>query len=191
MDTLTWVAVAVTLLVAVAWYLSYTAARLDRLHTRVQGALSALDAQLVRRAEAAIELANSGALDPASALILASAATESLGAHPERAGADLLQRQSFAGREALESSLTEALETVLSPQLVERIHADLGPGGAALSRVEAAGRRVQLARRFHNDAATDVQRIRRKRLVRWFGLAGRAELPATIEFDDEVTLPGG
>ena len=36
----------------VAWYLSYTAARLDRLHARVEGALSALDAQLVRRAEA-------------------------------------------------------------------------------------------------------------------------------------------
>ena len=46
--------------------------------------------------------------------------------------------------------------------------------------------RVQLARRFHNDAVKDVQRVRRKTVVRWFRLAGHAELPATIEFDDEL-----
>ena len=61
-----------------AWYLSYTAARLDRLHARVEGALAALDAQLVRRAEATLELVNSGALDPATALLMAAAASESL-----------------------------------------------------------------------------------------------------------------
>jgi len=157
MDTLTWGVVVVTVLLGVAWYLSYSAARLDRLHARVEGALSALDAQLVRRAEATVELANSGALDPASALILAAAASESLEAHNGRVGDDLLEGQRVAA-------------------------------GAALVRVEAAGLRVQLARRFHNDAVKDVQRVRRKAVVRWFRLAGHAELPATIEFDDE--LPG-
>ena len=89
MDALTWGVVVVSVLLAVAWYLSYSAARLDRLHARVEGALSALDAQLVRRAEATVELANSGALDPASALILAAAASESLEAHNGRVGDDL------------------------------------------------------------------------------------------------------
>ena len=60
MDSLTWGVVVVAVLLGVAWYLSYSAARLDRLHTRAEGALSALDAQLVRRAEATLELANSG-----------------------------------------------------------------------------------------------------------------------------------
>ena len=68
----------VVLLIAVAWYLSYSAARLDRLHAKVEGAMSALDAQLIRRAEAALELANSGVLDPASALLIADAARTQL-----------------------------------------------------------------------------------------------------------------
>jgi hypothetical protein len=187
MDALTWGVVVVSVLLAVAWYLSYSAARLDRLHARVEGALSALDAQLVRRAEATVELANSGALDPASALILAAAASESLEAHNGRVGDDLLEGQHFAGREVIESDLTEALQIGLTGPVVEQLRREPGiPAGAALARVEAAGLRVQLARRFHNDAVKDVQRVRRKTVVRWFRLAGHAELPQTIEFDDEL-----
>ena len=185
MDGLTWVVAVLALLLGAAWYLSYSAARLDRLHSRVEGALSALDAQLVRRAEATLELANSGALDPASGLILAGAASESLEAHNERAGEDLLEGQHFAGREVIESDLTEALQIALPPDVVEQLRTDPGLAGeAALGRVESAARRVQLARRFHNDAVKDVQRVRRKAVVRWFRLAGHADLPQTIEFDD-------
>ena len=189
MDGLTWGVLVVALLLGIAWYLSYNAARLDRLHARVEGALSTLDAQLVRRAEATLELVNSGALDPASALILAGAASESLEAHNERAGDDLLEGQHFAGREVIESDLTQALQVALSLQAVEEVRrVPAGGGEAALGRVRAAGHRVQLARRFHNDAVKDVQRVRRKAVVRWFRLAGHAELPQTIEFDDELPL---
>ena len=52
-----------------------------------------------------------------------------------------------------------------------------------------ASERVQLARRFHNDAVNDVRRVRRKGAVRGFRLAGHAELPESIDFDDE--LPPG
>jgi hypothetical protein len=187
MDALTWSVAAVAILLGVAWYLSYSAARLDRLHARVEGALSALDAQLVRRAEATLELANSAALDPASALILAGAASESLEAHNERAlEHDLLEGQTFAGREILESDLTAALQAALSTEVVEELRRDGGLGASALARVEAAGLRVQLARRFHNDAVTDVQRVRNKPAVQWFRLAGHADLPRTVEFDDEL-----
>ena len=187
MDTLTWTVAGVAVLLSVAWYLSYSAARLDRLHTRAEGALSALDAQLVRRAEATLELANSGALDAASALMLAGAASECLEAHNERAlEHDLLEGQSFGEREGVESELTEALQAALTPDVVAAIREDEGLGAAALQRVEAAGVRVQLARRFHNDAVSDVQRVRRKWVVRWFRLAGHADLPRTVEFDDEL-----
>jgi hypothetical protein len=187
MDSVTWVVVVVAVLLGVAWYLSYNAARLDRLHTRAEGALSALDAQLVRRAEATLELANSGALDPASALMLAGVASESLESHNERAlEHDLLEGQTFAGREGLESDVTEALQAALTADVVARIREDDGPGVPALQRVEAAGVRVQLARRFHNDAVKDVQRVRRKGVVRLFRLAGHAQLPRTVEFDDEL-----
>lgn len=187
MDTPAWVVVAVAVVFGVAWYLSYSAARLDRLHARVEGALSALDAQLVRRAEATLELANSGALDPASALMLAAAASESIEAHNERAlEHDLLEGQHFAGREVLESDLSLALQAALSRPLLDQIRGEHGPGLAALERVEAAGVRVQLARRFHNGAVQDVQRVRRKPAVRLFRLAGHADLPRTVEFEDEL-----
>ncbi len=187
MDTVTWTVAGVAVLLGVAWYLSYSAARLDRLHTRAEGALSALDAQLVRRAEATLELANSGVVDAASALMLAAAASDSLEAHNDRAlEHDLLEGQSFGEREGIESDLTDALQAALSPEAVAAIREDEGLGAAALQRVEAAGVRVQLARRFHNDAVSDVQRVRRKRVVRWFRLAGHADLPRTVEFDDEL-----
>ena len=78
MTTLDVVAFVAVVLIALAWFLSYSAARLDRLHGRVEATYAALDAQLVRRAEATLELATSGLLDPASALVLASAAADSL-----------------------------------------------------------------------------------------------------------------
>lgn len=183
------VAAVVCVLLVLAWYLSYSAARLDRLHAKVEGALSALDAHIVRRAEASLELANSGAIDPASGVLIAAAASESLERHNERTfEADLLEGQHFAGREGVESELSEVLHAALPPDVVRDIEAKGDPGAAALERVRHAGLRVQLARRFHNEAVKEVQRVRTKRVVRLFRLAGHAELPRTVEFDD--ALPG-
>jgi hypothetical protein len=53
-----------------------------------------------------------------------------------------------------------------------------------LDELVRAGERVQLARRFHNDAVAHARRMRRKRLVRLARLAGTARLPEMIEIDD-------
>ncbi|MFI5074704.1 MAG: hypothetical protein ACHP7G_06795 [Actinomycetales bacterium] len=98
MSTLEWVTIVVVLVLILGWYLSYSAARLDRLHARVESTSAALDAQLVRRAEATLEVANAGHLDAASGLILASAAAESLATV-----------EGDPDREAVESDLTDAL----------------------------------------------------------------------------------
>ena len=168
---LSWIVGAIALAVVIAWYVSYGAARLDRLHTRVEGALSVLDAQLVRRAEATLELANCGALDASSALILAGAATDSLEADTTDQGS----------REAIESDLTQALELALGDETLRRLREDEAVGAPVLQRVE-------LARRFLNDAVTDVRRVRRKPGVRLLRLAGHAELPQTFEIDDELPM---
>jgi hypothetical protein len=173
-----WIVGGIALAVLIAWYLSYGAARLDRLHARVEGALSALDAQLVRRAEATLELANSGSLDPASALILAGAASDSLEADTEDQSA----------REAIESDLTQALEVALGVETLQHLREDGAVGAPVLQRVAEANQRVQLARRFLNDAVTDVRRVRRKPGVRLLHLAGHAELPETFEIDDELPM---
>lgn len=174
-ETLSWVFAVLTVLVVIAWYLSYSAARLDRLHVRLSGTLAALDAQLVRRAEAAVELATNGVLDGATALILADAAADSLE----------IPHEEGEVREAVESDLTEALGLALTPDVVEALRTSGSIGPEYLHRLTSACTRVQLARRFHNDAVTDVRRVRRKWVVRLFHLAGHTPLPVTVEFNDE------
>jgi hypothetical protein len=205
-DLRTWLLV-VLLVAVIAWYLSFSASRLDRLHHRVEGARSALDAQLVRRAEAALELATSGALDPASGLLVAGAAAEALAAgeadddaHPG-AGRALNAHPPSAhfsnghaanghsrDREQAESDLSRALQAALDDEVLTAL-AVHEVGQRLLDRIAAACRRVQLARRFHNDAVTAAARVRGKRVVRLARLAGRAPAPQTFEMDDD--LPAG
>lgn len=190
-------AVLVALLV-LGWYLSFSAARLDRLHHKVEAARVALDVQLVRRAAASIEVA--AHLDPASAMLVTDAATRAMvaGEQAERdladAGRDPLEVP--PGLAAVENDLTRALQAAFP---------DAGPDGMgpaeevpdgpdpfrqdAVAVLGEACERVQLARRFHNDAVAQAQRVRRKRVVRWARLAGRAPMPQMIEFDD--TPPPG
>ncbi|PID96177.1 MAG: hypothetical protein CSA84_06010 [Actinomycetales bacterium] len=183
MTTLQIVEYGIILIVLVGWYLSYSAARLDRLHARVEGTVAALDAQVVRRAEATLELVNSGVLDAATAIMLADAASASLAAAEDT---DTASPAFPAERENVESALSEALSMALSADAVEILRDDAGYGSELLERVQATGLRVQLARRFHNEAVTDVCRMRRKATVRLFRLAGYAELPRTVEFADEL-----
>ena len=169
---------ALAVLALLAWHLSWTAARLDRLHARVEGARAALDAQLLRRSAAATSLAGSGLLDPASSVLLAQAAYDA-----RDAAAD--------DQEIRESDLSRALRATLeAPQVAETLAAD--PAGAALlGELVAAGQRVQLARRFHNDAVRAARALRGSWVVRWARLAGRAPRPRSFEIDDEAPdLPG-
>jgi hypothetical protein len=137
-------------------YSTWTARRLDRLHARVDAATAALDRQLRYRAEAALDSA------PAASAVagsdLATAATAAL---------------AIAGlghdREAAESALSRALQA--SSSEVEQPLAD-------------AMMRTVYARRFHNDAVRDALTVRRRRIVRWFHLAGTARLPSFFEMDE-------
>lgn len=177
-----WVALAVAVLALIAWYLSYSAARLDRLHGRVEGSLSALDAQLVRRAETSMELANSGLLDPASSMLLAEAAGSSLDASDAAEVSSEVQEHGVDQvRAATETDLTSTLLALLTPQAMAEVDV-----ARYADRVRQAGERVQLARRFHDDAVRDVRRVRAQPVVRVFRLAGRTHLPQMVQFDDRV-----
>lgn len=174
------VALTAVVVLAFAWYLTYTAARLHRLHTRVEGSLAALDAQLVRRAEASVELANGQLLDPATSLLLVGAASDCLDAAADELTGLEWAEGDLAQREALESDLTVTLRHALD--FLPSTPGEEDP----VRRVRDAHRRVQLARRFYNDAVSDVQRLRAGPLVRAFRLAGHAALPRTVEFDDAL-----
>ena len=162
------------LVLVVAWYLTFIATRLDRLHARLEGARSALDAQLVRRASVALQLAASGRLDPATALLLADAAHEAREADESDEGE----------REKAESDLSRALNAAFAhPETVEDFAED--PVARELLReLAAASLRVQLARRFLNDVVRATRVLRRKRVVRYLRLAGHAPWPQTFEMND-------
>lgn len=170
-----WVLAAVATVVVLTLlglWLSWTARRLDRMHHRLEVARASLDTQLLRRSGAALELATSGALDPARSLLLVDAASYARSAHNHDA-------------EAAESDLSEALRAVFDDaEEVQSLRADpeLGP---LLSELAGACRKVELARRFHNDVVTSARALRSRRRVRWLRLAGRAGDPVTVDLDDQ------
>jgi hypothetical protein len=170
-----WLTLALVLLVLVLW-LWWTAHRLDEMHRRIDVARGALDAVLLRRSGAALELATSDTLDPARSLLLVDAAHQARAAAPE----DL---------EAAESDLSETLRAVLADEgeVVElRSRPDLAP---LLDELAASCRKVELARRFHNDVVVTARSLRSRRRVRWLRLSGRAAELRTVDLDD-VPPPG-
>ncbi len=178
MDALTMPATVLAgllLLVALGWYLSWTATRLDRLHNRVEGTRAALDAQLVRRASVALEVATSGLVDPATGVLVATAA------HAAR-------ESDGDARELAESDLTAALRVAFADADTVAELQGHPVGQLLLDELATAGSRVQLARRFHNDAVRSALVVRRKRLVRSLRLAGHAPLPLTFEMDDDLPV---
>ncbi len=99
-DLAAFITALLALVVALGCYVSWRATRLDRLHARIEVALAALDAALVRRCASVLEVATSGLLDPAASLLLIEAEQEArLATGHEQ-------------RELAESRLSQALRAV-------------------------------------------------------------------------------
>ncbi len=150
----------VVVAVLAAWF-SWTAGRLDRLHLRCEAADVALRSQLLRRSAVAVELAGGGLADPASALLLLEAAHQAR----EATGAE---------KWLAESELASTLRLI-----------DL-PADPLVDELRDAARTASVARRIHNDLAASTLALRSRRRVRWFALAGHADPPVMIDFDDAV-----
>lgn len=196
------------------WFGFTTARRLDRLHRKVVSSRLALDSQLLRRAATTYDLASSGVLDPVSSVLLAETSKSVMGtsadgdlelltavpdllelvaAHRHTAAAEPAPRLAVnqaldagigAEREARESTLSAVVEEILqSPQDSESLYQE-PCSGELLDAVAGAWYRVQIARRFHNESVLQAQRVRSKRWIRIFKIAGHAPMPHTVEFDD-------
>lgn len=160
-----WLVVAVVVAIVLSMWVTFTLTRLDRLHARVDAARAALDAQLVRRAAALLHVveAPDTPLRPSERSELeavALAATTPDG--PER-------------REAVENAVGRA---------VTRLVGGAGLGADAAAELREAAARVQVARRFYNDAVRDTRTLRARRMPRLLHLAGRVELPLYFDIDD-------
>ena len=166
-----WLIAAVVLAIVLSMWVTFTLTRLDRLHARVDAAWAALDAQLVRRAAALQHVAESPD----------SGAPDALRGSCEAAAQAVLGPDADADRQAAEN-------------LVGRMIADLGASVDALrddavAELREGAARVQVARRFYNDAVRDTRALRSGRMPRALRLAGHREMPQFFDIDDTVVLP--
>ena len=160
---------ALFLIAFFAWYLSYSATRLDRLHHRVETSWANLDGLLQRRAAIAIEIARSDISDPASSLLLTFAAHQA-------------REASVRDRSQAETGLTGALGI-----LIESSTSISGPIEQDLIReLKELTEKIKMAVSMHVDAVTRTQMVRKKWFMRFFRLAGNAPEPVTYEFEGDV-----
>jgi hypothetical protein len=154
-----WVVATVAAVVLLAAYVTWTARRVERLHLRVESAARALDAHLVRRAAAAAVVA-----EAVGALELYAAARIALDVDPD-------------GREAAENDLTHQLRRV-----------PVSPVDPEVAALEAASRRVALARQVHTDLVRDALNARGRPLVRLLRMARPHQRPRYFDIVDPILV---
>ncbi|HZZ95774.1 MAG TPA: hypothetical protein VFE19_02075 [Jatrophihabitantaceae bacterium] len=160
-----WLIAAVLLAILLSMWVTFTLTRLDRLHARVDAARAALDAQLVRRAAALLHVAE--------------APESGLGSTERARYADLAQdalTSTGVGREAIENAVGRAVAHLAG--------GSVAVGKDAVAELREAAVRVQVSRRFYNDAVRDTRTLRSRRMPRLLRLAGNADLPQFFDIDD-------
>jgi hypothetical protein len=163
-----WLIAAVFVAILLTLWVTLTLTRLDRLHARVDAAQSALDAQLVRRAAALLQLAErpDSHLDPEQAGELSGTARAALA----------VRQWQDSDRRTVENQVGRAIAGLQEDR--PRLPAD------AVTELAEAATRVMIARRFFNDAVRDTRTLRARRMPRLLHLAGRRELPLFFDIDD-------
>ncbi|MEO6879744.1 MAG: NUDIX domain-containing protein [Mycobacteriaceae bacterium] len=156
------VVLAVLAVVLIGLWVYSTAHRLDRLHVRTDAAWIALDSALGRRAAVVRAAVAAGVADAHLATL-----------------ADRAERAPRSERGDAENELSGALSSARRHARADSAPARESPQLAAeLADAEA---RVQLARRFHNDAVRDTLALRSRRPVQLLRLGGTAAQPAYFE----------
>jgi hypothetical protein len=175
-----WLVPAVIVIVSYGLRIFWTAQRLDRLHARVDAAGAALDAQLVRRAAALLWAAEA----PVAVTGLASdarAQCEDAARAALEVPGGVLGGQAALGRQAAENAVGSMLAVVAQTSM--------GMHPARVGELREVIARVQVARRFFNDAVRDTRSLRSRRMVRILRLAGHRHMPEFFDIDDTIAIP--
>jgi hypothetical protein len=163
-----YITLSALLLVLFAWYLSFSASRLDRLHHRVETSWEHLDALLQRRAALALEISHACELDPATDYLL----TES---------AYVSREESITDRSDAERSLSQSLNFLHASAAIGEIAVPL----ELLEELRTLTEKVSIAITIHLEAVTSVEKMRARFIYKFFRLAGRAKLPTRYSFEEE------
>ena len=170
--------IAFLVIAFLVWRFSSIAGRLDRVHIRRDQAAISLELQLARRASSVSKLLVLNLLDPVSSNVLAEE-VERVTTAAERSQSEYIHA---------ESEFTKALVAVFDDAEAVAELAAATDTRSILSDLAQACRRVQLARRFHNDAVGAAQLLHRRKVVRWFRLAGHTDVPTSLDMDDSVPV---
>jgi hypothetical protein len=157
------------LIAMIAWYLSYSATRLDRLHHRVETSWANLDGLLQRRAAIAIEIARTEISDPAASLLLTFAAHQARDAN-------------MRDRSQAESGLNGALEILLAGDHNNFQEKEL----ELINELKDLNEKIEMGIAIHVDAVNRTIKVRKKPIIRLFRLAGSAPEPIVYEFEADV-----
>ncbi len=157
------------LIAMIAWYLSYSATRLDRLHHRVETSWANLDGLLQRRAAIAIEIARTEISDPAASLLLTFAAHQARDAN-------------MRDRSQAESGLNGALEILLEGDHNNFQEKEL----ELINELKDLNEKIEMGIAIHVDAVNRTIKVRKKPIIRLFRLAGSAPEPIVYEFEADV-----
>lgn len=157
------------LIAMIAWYLSYSATRLDRLHHRVETSWANLDGLLQRRAAIAIEIARTEISDPAASLLLTFAAHQARDAN-------------MRDRSQAETGLNGALEILLEGDHNNFQEKEL----ELINELKDLNEKIEMGIAIHVDAVNRTIKVRKKPIIRLFRLAGSAPEPIVYEFEADV-----
>jgi cell division protein FtsB len=153
-------------LLILAWYLSFLAGRLDRLHHRVETSWEHLDALLQRRAAIALEISHLESLDPATGMLLTAAAYQA-------------REANIIERNEAEQSLSETLRLL-------RNESDNDINPVLMDELKRVTEKISLAITIHLEAVNSARALRAKIVFRIFRLAGHAPLPVRYSFEDDI-----
>lgn len=150
-------AIALIIVLVVGLIASSTATRLNRMHIRTDLARSSLEAALGRRAA------------------VARSAYPELSGETARAEAIPIRATHTGQRADAENELTRRIVALVEQQ---------PPGRTLAIELADAHTRLELARRFYNDAVTDTKALRSQPWVRALRLAGTAPEPEYFDVAD-------
>lgn len=160
--------VIILVVLILAWYLSFSATRLDRCHHRVETSWEHLDALLQRRAALALEIARHSDIDAATEIILTSSAYQS-------------REANIGEREDAETSLSESLKFLHESAK----NGELTIAVKLIDELATLTDKIRTAISIHLEAINSVKNLRQKLVFRFFHLAGRAKWPEKYHFEDD------
>ena len=158
----------VLIVLIIAWYLSFSATRLDRLHHRVETSWEHLDALLQRRASLALEIAHQSKLDPALDILLTASAYES-------------REAPMSDRNEAERLLSESLRMIKESAVLGEMELKT----PFIEQLSDITEKIRVAISIHLEAVSAVENLRSKTIFKLFHLAGRAKLPFRYSFEED------